>query len=66
MNDLCFPQHFDHPSNPISAAFAERLTVVVAVDSLVVCLTGLTIAEWNNLKRDTKLGLPYKVDKSGE
>ena len=49
-NDLCFPQHFDHPSNPISAAFAERLTVVVAVDSLVVCLTGLTIAEWNNLK----------------
>jgi len=47
-NDPCFPQHFDHPSNPISAAFAERLTVVVAVDSLVVCLTGLTIAEWNN------------------
>ena len=49
-NDPCFPQHFDHPSNPTSAAFAERLTVVVAVDSLVVCLTGLTIAEWNNLK----------------
>ena len=38
-----FPPHSHHPSNQ---------TVVVAetaVDSLV-CLTGLTIAEWNNLK----------------
>ena len=46
MNDPCFPQHSDHPSNQASAfAFAA----VAAADSLV-CLTGLTIAEWNNLK----------------
>ena len=49
MNDLWgFPQHFDHPSNPTSA-FAET-AAVAAADSLV-CLTGLTIAEWNNLKK---------------
>ena len=49
MNDLCFPQHFDHPSNPTSAFAETAAAVVAAVDSLV-CLTGLTIAEWNNLK----------------
>ena len=53
MDGLGYPLHSGHPSNQTAA------------DSLV-CLTGLTIAEWNNLKRDTKLGLPYKVDKSGE
>ena len=47
MNDPCFPQHSDHPSHQASA-FAFAAAAVVA-DSLV-CLTGLTIAEWNNLK----------------
>ena len=40
-----FPQCPDHPSNRNVVVVA----VVAAVDSLV-CLTGLTIAESNNLK----------------
>ena len=58
MNDLWgFPQHFDHPSNPTSA-FAET-AAVAAADSLV-CLTGLTIAEWNNLKKICTHSIMYR------
>ena len=39
MDGLGYPLHSGHPSNQTAA------------DSLV-CLTGLTIAEWNNLKED--------------
>ena len=38
MDGLGYPLHSGHPSNRTAA------------DSLV-CLTGLTIAEWNNLKK---------------